>query len=69
MAYVIEIPDYLAMENNVAHEVEAGQTVLDWLNKNNFELIISHNRSGKWVCFELPTVCLLYTSPSPRDRG
>lgn len=63
MAYVIEIPDYLAMENNVAHEVEAGQTVLDWLNKNNFELIISHNRSGKWVCFELPTVVQINGDP------
>ena len=56
---------YLDLVNNVSHVghcnphvVEAGQRQMAILNTNS-----------RYVYEELTEYCLLYTSPSPRDRG
>ena len=41
---------------------------IDKKNEGKFTAWVKKNMPGKSTCAAASTVCLLYTSPSPRDR-
>ena len=47
---------------NLENRIQTRQTVPAKMTDNE----LAGHFSGTWICF---TTCLLYTSPSPRDRG